>query len=88
MEPDRRYGMGFLEATRRVKDGESLPYTQFVAEQLPSLAVEEPPPTPKTLSLRSAETASRALAEYPRLFRPLRWLYRLTLKPRSHGPAS
>ena len=94
LEPDRRYGMGFLEATRRVKDGEGLPHSQFVAEQLPPPPfVEEPPPPPeplpprKSLPLRSAETVSRALADYPLLFRPLRRLYRLTLKPPSRGSA-
>ena len=84
LEPDRRHGHGFLEATRRIKDGESLPYDQFVAEQLPKPPVEEPPveePPVKSAALRVAEAASHILAGYPPLFRMIRRLYRLTLKP-------
>ncbi len=114
LEPDRRYGLSFLEATQRVKDGEGLTYSEFVAEQLLLLREEPPPPPPepldeppppqeepealcldkpvepppKSLPLRSAEAISQALSSYPWLFRAMRRIYRLTLKPRSRGSAA
>ena len=83
LEPDRRHGLGFLEATRRIKNGEGLQYDQFVAEQLPP--APEPLPPPKSRSLRLAEIVSQALTSYPLLFRTMRQLYRATFKPRPNG---
>ena len=104
LEPDRRYGLNFLEATRRVKDGECLAQSHFGTEQLPP-EVEEPPPQqeppshtppeeppppppPPPLPLRVAVVVSQALTAYPLLYRMMRRLYRITFKPRPPDPAA
>ena len=82
LEPDRRYGLGFLEATRLVKSGQYPVQSQFAMRQLPA-----PPEPPRIAAGGVAEAVSRALTRYPLLFRALRGIYRLTLKPRPADPA-
>ena len=46
LEPDRKYGLNFLEATRRVKQGEVPAQTNFSAVELPApveIPLEDPP---------------------------------------------
>ena len=71
LEPDRRFGLGYLEATRRVRDGRSV-----VAGPYPPTAL------PAAASAGFAQIAARALRRFPLAYRAARLAYRIALKPR------
>ena len=87
LEPDRQFGLAFLEATRRVKDGQSHIDTAFPQTRLP----EPPAPTPPVVVVRNESYGLRAelgmwgarkLRRFPAVYRGMRSLYRAVLKPR------
>jgi lipopolysaccharide biosynthesis protein len=93
LEPDRRYGLSFLEATRQVKDGEYVPQQEFSSDQLRPEPLPDPPPSrvgppPSAPARGLAQAVARSLAGYPLLFRAMRRVYRLALKPTPLDPAA
>ena len=91
LEPDRKYGTRFLEATARVKNGESR-----VPAAVPSVSDPEPVPPPEPPPAREAAVRTeyvslglrtelgrwgvRGLLRYPLLYRAGRGFYRLVIK--------
>lgn len=85
LEPDRRFGLGFLEATKRVKDGQSHIGAAFPETYLPKAS---PRPAPvvvvqnKSYGLRIelAMWGVRKLRRLPIVYRGARYIYRAALK--------
>jgi lipopolysaccharide biosynthesis protein len=74
LEPDRRHGRGFLEATLRVKQGR--PNTALRWQPVPRLAQTPPPAASRPLVARAAAM----LARMPVLYAIARGIYRLLRK--------
>ncbi len=76
LEPDHRYGRGFLEATLRVKSQTSTAAGHW-------RHIERPPPVPPTMATRLAVRAANILRRTPALYKIARRLYRAA-KPTRH----
>lgn len=87
LEPDQRFGLAFLEATKRVKDGQSQADTAFPETDFPELP---PPPAPvivvqnESYGLRAelGMWGVRRLRRFPIIYRAARYAYRLMVKRR------
>lgn len=88
LEPDRAYGRGYLEATKRVKKGHSVADTAWepaLGQFAAASASESPPangaaPPNGSRQVRIAIRTAAALARYPGVYRAVRSAYRATLK--------
>ena len=87
LEPDQRFGLAFLEATRCVKDGRSDINAGFPETCLPE-ARPSSPPTPVVvvqkesygLRIEMAMWGVRKLQRFPAVYRGARYIYRAALK--------
>ena len=83
LEPDRKHGRGYLEATRRVKTGRAAagPTWDISARRRPATGAGRQTQQPTVgLSTRVAVGTASALKRYPNLYRVARSVYRSTLK--------
>ena len=92
LEPDREFGRGYLEATRKVKSGHSTVEPEWTPsfapeppaaepEPAPTPAEQPPAPAPEAdLQTQMAVRVANALMKHPRLYQAVRSAYRSTLK--------